>query len=323
MHPVEQYRILGTSGLAVPPMAFSAAPLANACRVIPEQRRIAICVEWFKHVAPPVLIEVTDRYDSDAALGIVSQVMRSADVRSEEVLVCRRLPLNAAQSVDRAALREEIDKITRAGFAPPLVSLDTANQSVGTGAPIDAQSRNVIARLECLSTLRSQGTIRGVGLSAAQWRIGAAFSADFAVDWITLVGEPNLVHHPAELLDWMNLLAARGIAVIVSSVLQGGFLVGGSQFRGRPLNPHDQGDARLLAWRKSLAAICHGHGVSAVAACVQFALAAPSVAAVVVNTSRPERVGELAAAAKSAVPDNFWISLKEEGLVAADFIVDA
>ena len=53
-------------------------------------------------------------------------------------------------------------------------------------------------------------------------------------------------------------------------------------------------------------------------ACVQFALSAPGVAAVSLNTSRPERVAENVNAVEAAVPPAFWSDAKQAGLIAPD-----
>jgi D-threo-aldose 1-dehydrogenase len=320
MIPVERYRTLGLSGIVVPPIAFSAAPLANACRVIPEQRRAAICVEWFKQLAPPVLIEVADRYDPEQPLAILSRVMRRANIEPQEIVLCRCFASNGSAPLDVAAIRGEIGRLVQAGFAPPLVSLELGTHPLAPGAPPDVPMQNRMDELQILAALRGEGAIRGIGVGVANWQAGAAIAERFNVDWITLAGQPTLMHHPAELLAWMKRLARRGISVIVSSAFQGGFLVGGSQLGGRALNPHDAGDARLLAWRKSFAALCHGHGVAPAAACMQFTLAAPSVAAVTVNTSHPERVAELVAAAGTTVSPAFWAALAEEGLIDSNHV---
>jgi D-threo-aldose 1-dehydrogenase len=54
-------------------------------------------------------------------------------------------------------------------------------------------------------------------------------------------------------------------------------------------------------------------------ACIQFALAGPGVVSVLLNSSRPDRVTENIASVQRKVPDTFWASMKEEGLIADDY----
>jgi D-threo-aldose 1-dehydrogenase len=54
-------------------------------------------------------------------------------------------------------------------------------------------------------------------------------------------------------------------------------------------------------------------------ACVQFALSPPGVAAVSLNTSRPERVAENVGAVEAVVPAAFWSDAKNAGLIAREY----
>ena len=78
-------------------------------------------------------------------------------------------------------------------------------------------------------------------------------------------------------------------------------------------------DTALFQWRERFLALCGAHGVSPSAACVQFALSPPGVAAVSLNTSRAERVADNAALAEAGIPAGFWTALKDAGLVARDY----
>ncbi len=42
------HRHFGATGLRVPPIVFGTAALGNVPEVIPEQRKLAICGEWFR-----------------------------------------------------------------------------------------------------------------------------------------------------------------------------------------------------------------------------------------------------------------------------------
>jgi len=54
-------------------------------------------------------------------------------------------------------------------------------------------------------------------------------------------------------------------------------------------------------------------------ACVQFALSAPGVVSVSLNTSKPERVGDNVAAVQAEIPREFWAEMKTEGLISPDY----
>src|SRR5436190_1774479 len=109
---------------------------------------------------------------------------------------------------------------------------------------------------------------------------------------IVLTGGCTLLRHPAERRASMAELAARQIPIIGSGVFDGGFLVGSNRLDGRVPSAEDPADRSLLAWRASFAALCHGHGVTPVQACIQFALAGPGVVAVMLTSSHADRVAE-------------------------------
>ncbi len=100
----EQHRPLGGSGLTVPPVQFSAAPLGNARRVIPDQTKRAICGQWFEHVAKPVVIDAsfaaglptepragTIKGGPGLALENVGQALRKLEITPDDALISVRL----------------------------------------------------------------------------------------------------------------------------------------------------------------------------------------------------------------------------------------
>jgi D-threo-aldose 1-dehydrogenase len=66
-------------------------------------------------------------------------------------------------------------------------------------------------------------------------------------------------------------------------------------------------------------ALCHGHGITPARACIEFALSAPGIAAVAINTSHRDRIAENVASAITPVPSVFWSSMKDERLLAEDY----
>ncbi len=118
-------------------------------------------------------------------------------------------------------------------------------------------------------------------------------------------------------------MTERQIPIVVSGVFDGGFLVGGNCLDGCVLDAVDPANRAWLAWRTSFAALCHGHGVTPAQACIQFALSGPGVVAVVLDSSHPDRVAENVNSVLRKVPDAFWASMKEEGLLAAEYPLGA
>jgi D-threo-aldose 1-dehydrogenase len=291
-----QRRPFGALGLTVPPIVFGTAALGNVPQVIPEQRKLEICGEWFQHVEPPVFIDVAYRDGDGLALEVLGRMLRRLDIESDEVVV--HLTLDA----DRVAVDwEKSCRLLGSEYPPKLISICDADES---GWP-------------AVGELKSAGLVLGAGVAARDLRTLSSLTP--SADWMVLTGGFTLMRHPAELLASMTELAARQIPIIVSNVFEGGFLVGSNRLDGRVLSAEDPADRSLLTWRTSFAALCHGHGVTPAQACIQFALSGRGVIAVMLNSSHPDRVAENAGCVGQPVSDLFWASMKEEGLLAADY----
>jgi D-threo-aldose 1-dehydrogenase len=55
------------------------------------------------------------------------------------------------------------------------------------------------------------------------------------------------------------------------------------------------------------------------AACVRFAMSPPGVAAVALNTSRPEQVQRNWDMASADIPTGFWAAMKDARLISPDY----
>jgi D-threo-aldose 1-dehydrogenase len=287
---------LGDSGLDVPPIVFGTAALANLPYVIPEQRKLEICAAWFQNIAPPVFVDVAYSDGEGIALELLGRMLRRLDIAGEEVVV--HLTAKADQ------LADDWDKSCRllgTEYTPKLISLRDANENAWRAA----------------HELKVAGSVRGLGVIATD--LGALNSFTPSADWALLTRGFTLLRHSADVLSSMETLAAQQIPIIVSGVFDGGFLVGSNRLDGRRLNGDDPAHRSRLAWRSAFAALCHGHGVAPAQTCIQFVLAAPGVVAVQLDSSRPERVAENVEFVQRKVPDAFWASMKEEGLLAADY----
>jgi D-threo-aldose 1-dehydrogenase len=286
----------GGLGLAIPPIVFGTAALGNVPQVIPEQRKLEICGEWFQHVEPPVFIDAAYEHGDGLALEVLGRMLRRLDVGGDEVVV--HLALDADRVADEW---EKSCQLLGSEYMPKLVSICDADEDAWRS----------------VSELKATGAVLGAGLMTSDF--GGLNSLAPPADWVVLTGGFTVMRHRSELLAAMAELAARQIPIVVSGVFEDGFLVGSNRFGGRVLGADDPADRSLLAWRTSFAALCLGHGVTPDQACIQFALLGPGVVAVMLNSSYPDRVAENVGCAQRMVPDIFWASMKEEGLLEADY----
>src|SRR5205809_2730783 len=111
-------RPFGASGLGVPPIVFGAAALGNSPDVIPEQRKLAICGEWFRHVEPPVFVDVAYKHGNGMALEVLARMLRRLDISSDEVAI--HLTLDSTQLVE---CWEKSCRLLGGEYIPKLISI--------------------------------------------------------------------------------------------------------------------------------------------------------------------------------------------------------
>lgn len=308
----DNYQPLGKTGLRIPPVAFRGGILANTDRVIAEQTLRIICAEWFQQVAPPVHIAMPLDGTLAACLEFLATTLKRHEIDPQNVL------LNLQNHAVEPSLERMLDHAESArllSHATSLKPLITCNMpAVGDG---DAGA------LAELAELRARERIAGFGIRTADWQLAKKCTNSDTPDFVELVGEYTIVRHPPELCEYLDELSRRQIAVIAAGVFHGGFLVGGPRFDHRIPDPDDSANNGLIAWRKAFTSLCHGHGVRPAHVCIQFALRAPATAAVSLSTKHAERVREAVQGVTQPVPNAFWESLWEEGLLEEDFRLPA
>jgi D-threo-aldose 1-dehydrogenase len=292
-----QHQQLGKTGLQVPPVVFGTAALGNVGRVVTEQTKFAIIGEWFRHVRPPVLIEAAYEYGDGMALEVLGRVLRRLDVPSDEVIIQLTFGERVAECWEKSC------RLLGSAYRPKLVAVRNTDEG-GRRLALE---------------LKHAGAVRGVGVVIPDWQALRDRAATIEADWITLAGGCSVMRHPPEAVALLAQLANRRIPVIAAGIFDCGFLVGGNRLDGRVLNADDPANRSLFAWRKAFVALCDGHGVSPAHACIQFALALPGVVAVRLDSSYADRVAANIGSAYAEVPENFWASMKEEGLLEVGF----
>jgi D-threo-aldose 1-dehydrogenase len=168
--------------------------------------------------------------------------------------------------------------------------------------------------LRALDELRRAGDARAIGAAVNEPAIGARMLADGAFDVALLASRYTLLDQSA--LDaFLPAAQARDVTVIAGGVFNSGILATGA----RPGARFDYGvaGADVVARVGRIEAVCARHGVPLAAAALQFTLAHPAIAMVLVGASRPERVADTAAASVHPIPAAMWAELRDEGLVRA------
>ncbi len=338
-------RPLGNTGLSVPPVIFGTSCLGNLYQIVPDETKLALVSEILRHSPEPVVLDCAGKYGAGLALETIGRTLRELGAPPEKVIVSNKLgwfrvPLRGPEpTFERgvwAGIRHDAEsRISYQGIldcheqgcellggtrAPQLVSVhDPDEYLAAASSPADRDRRfaDVLGACRALFELKSAGAVKAVGIGSKDWRVIREIAGHVDLDWVMFACSLTVYSHPPELLDFIAGLHARGVGMINSAVFNAGFLTGGEWFDYRIPDPVK--DAGLFTWRNRFLASCARHGVNPADACVRFGLAVPGIAAVALNTGKPDRIRENVACADNPISPAFWMELKEQALIDPSF----
>jgi D-threo-aldose 1-dehydrogenase len=326
---------------------FGTSCLGNLYEVYPDDTKLALARRWFGFGPQVPLIDTAGKYGAGLALEVIGRTLRELGVAPDRIVISnklgwKRVPLTTREPTFEPGVwtgieHDAVQCISYRGvlecweqgcelLGPPyraaLLSVhDPDDYLAAASGAADRERRmeDIRGAYQALSELRQRGEAAAIGVGAKDWRVIQEIDALVPLDWVMLANSLTVYRHLPELLDFVRSLHARGVAVINSAVFHAGFLVGGDYFDYRKVDPQSAADRPLFDWRERFHRLCREHEVAPAAACIQFALSPPGVAAIAVNTSRPERVAEDVANAHAAIPAEFWQAAKAIGLIAPDY----
>ena len=338
---------LGKTGLSVPPIIFGTSCLGNLYEAYSGEVKLEILREILRAVPAPAVLDSAGKYGAGLALETVGNGLRELGVGADDVLISNklawlRMPLQAPEptfepgvwvGIEHDAVQQiSYDGILRcweqglallgAPYKPQLVSVHDPDEYLAA-AKDEAGQKRALADIEeayrALAELRRSGTVRAVGVGAKDWRVVRTLTDRIELDWVMLACSFTIMSHPQEVLRLIETLAARGVGIINSAVFHAGFLTGGSFYDYRRLDPNAPSDQPLFAWRGRFHELCQRHDVAPEAACVRFALSAPGVVSIALNTSKPSRIRRNVELVTAEIPAAFWREMKDARLIRPDY----
>ena len=328
---------LAKTGLRVSQIGFGTAPLGDFYDRLDEHEAISTVEKALR--AGINLIDTSPHYGNGLAEHRTGAAMRS--VPREMVVLCTKvgrimqplrqktqaknargfvgsLPHQAQfdysydgtmRSVEQSLLRLGTDRLDL------LLIHDVDPWTHGTDQ-IEARYREALkGATRALSELKSQGVIAGYGLGLDDHDMAERFLGDAEYDVILLAGRYSLLEQPA-MSSLMPKAQASGTALILGGVFNSGILATGA-VAGAKYN-YDTAPDDIMDRVARIEAICATHLVSLPHAAVQFALAHPAVACVVLGGVHPSEVSRNLAALETEIPTALWSDLKSESLLAND-----
>ncbi len=165
---------------------------------------------------------------------------------------------------------------------------------------------------KALTAMREEGTIGGWGLGVNLIEPCQLALQQSDPDLFLLAGRYTLLDHADALRTLLPQCLERGVGIVVGGPFNSGVLAGGGNYDYAPA------DAPIRHKVERLSAICERFGVEPGAAALQFCLAHPAVAAAIPGSANPQRPAQYLALLDAAIPADFWLALRQEGVLAEE-----
>lgn len=332
--------------ISLPPVVFGTSALGNLFVALDDEVKLKIVEACIRMSDGPVVFDSAGKYGAGLALEVLGRCLRQLGVAPTEVIISNKLgwvrsPLKGVEPTFEPGVWKGLrhDAVQRigydgmmecfqqgnellGGYIPQLVSVhDPDEYLAGAGGRRELEESryaDILDAYEALFDLKREGRVAAVGVGAKDWRVIARIVDDVQLDWVMFANSMTVKSHPKELTDLMKDLARKGVTVINSAVFHSGFLVGSDHYDYRRIQRGDPGSDPLFRWREEFFAICEHFGVRPAAACIQFALNAPGVSSIALQSSDPARVKQNLELAATPLPEDFWRALSDRELIDFD-----
>ena len=328
--------------IRLPRLVFGATTLGNLFVARSDQEKHDLIAQWFRHMPRPIVIDSAGKYGAGLSLEVIGRELAAlgidpADVIISNKLAWRRVPLvapeptfepgawvdihhDAVQDISREGILRcwrEGDELL-GGYRAGLLSVHDPDEYLAAATDAaDRQRRldDILAAYETLAELRDRGDAMAIGVGAKDWRVIQELDRHCRFDWVMMANSFTIMNHPPELVSFIDSLGSRGVTIINSALMHGGFLTGGDFCDYVPLDPSVAADAAKLKWRGEFHEACRVLGVAPFDVAVAFGLSHPAISSVALSTSRPDRVEQLVASVNRQFSPEVWHELKRRGLI--------
>lgn len=168
---------------------------------------------------------------------------------------------------------------------------------------------------KALAELRAQGVVTAIGVGVNEAEMCARFARDGDFDCMMLAGRYSLLEQQV-LDDFLPLALEKRISILLGGVFNSGILatgaIPGAKYNYRAAPPE------IMERVQRIETVCVAHRVPLAAAAMQFPLAHPAIASVVLGAVTPDEVKRNVAGLARRIPAAFWAELVATGLVRAD-----
>jgi D-threo-aldose 1-dehydrogenase len=342
-----QLNEIGTTGVKIPPIIFGTSALGNLYTALTDDVKLEIVKQAIDHVPSPVVFDSAGKYGAGLALEKLGECLDKLNIAPENVIISNKLgwkrtPLLTAEPTFEQGVWMDLkhDAVQDISYEGILTCYEQGNQLLGgkyfpqlasvhdpdeyLNAATSAKNREmrfgqIVEAYRALADLKKSGKVKAVGVGAKNWKVIAEISKEVELDWVMFANSMTIMHHPKDLLDFMQSLHQNQVSIVNSAVFHAGFLIGGKYFDYQLIQPDTAANKAIFAWRDQFFALCAKHQISPAVACVSFATTAPGVVSIALNTSNPKHIRGNVESVTTQVPVAFWADMKANKLIAEDY----
>jgi D-threo-aldose 1-dehydrogenase len=159
--------------------------------------------------------------------------------------------------------------------------------------------------LPALTRLRAEGIVRAIGVGVNDCRVCLDFLREAEPDCFLLAGRYSLLDGRAE-VELLPECEKRGVGVIIGAPFNTGIL---AKRRGGKFNHDADAPSDIAARVEAMHEACEAHGVTLMAAALQFPLRHSAVVSVLPGPRSPDQLAGIAEAAQTPIPATLWAAL--------------
>ncbi|WP_321881516.1 aldo/keto reductase [Paraburkholderia bannensis] len=165
-----------------------------------------------------------------------------------------------------------------------------------------------------LDDLRAAGAVKAIGFGVNEREAIRDAMREFDIDCALLAGRYTLLEQ-APLDDLLPACVERGVSILLGGAFNSGILARG--LAGERKFNYGDAPPEILARVAQLDALCKRFDVPLAAAALQFPYAHPAVATVLTGARSAAELRENAASFETPLPREFWLAMRDEGLIDA------
>lgn len=334
---------LGSSGIFVSPIIFGTSALGNLYKALDDETKLEIISNWFEWLEPPVVIDTAGKYGAGLALEVIGNGLRQLQIDPEDIVISNKLGWfrtelktpeptfepgvwvglshDAVQKISYDGIMECYEQgleLLGGKYNTEVVSVHDPDEylaAADSASSRKASFQDILDAYRALNELKIQGKVKSIGVGAKDWKVIRAISERVNLDWVMLATSFTIMEQPDELIDFMDQLKSKNITIINSAVFHGGFLTGSDYYNYRNLDPEAPSDEPLYEWREKFYDICKKYKVLPADVCIHYGLSHPGIAAIALNSSRPDAIQRNVELLNKQLPGQFWAELHTADLI--------